>query len=71
MAVMGHCCTSIDHTETLFRWYRVNKKRDAQKFSLYTHIINFDQNQINVISLRRFHGQLKLQVFLSRLGFSD
>lgn len=47
------------------------KKRHAQYFRLYMHIINFDQNQINVISLRRFHGQLKASVFQSLLRFVE
>jgi hypothetical protein len=32
---------------------------------------NFDQNQINVISLRTFHAQLKPQVFKSLLRFVE
>jgi len=47
------------------------RERHAQYFKLYMHIINFDQNQINVISLRRFHGQLKPLVFQSLLRFVE
>jgi hypothetical protein len=47
------------------------RERHAQYFRLYMHIINFDQNQINVISLWRFHGQLKPSVFQSLLHFVE
>jgi hypothetical protein len=68
---MGHWCTSIDLTETISVLLSTKKKRHVQYFRLYMHIINFDQNQINVISLRRFHGQLKPSVFRSLLRFVE
>jgi hypothetical protein len=47
------------------------KKGHVQYFRLYVYIINFDQNQISVISLRRFHGQLKPSFFGSLLRFVE
>ena len=70
MAIMGHWCTSIDHMETISVLLST-KKRHAHYFRLCMYIINFDQNQINVISLRRFHGQLKPTVFQSLLRFVE